>query len=106
MTRLWLDDVRPAPDGWEWVKTADEAIERLKAGGVVEVSLDHDLGSDFGPPEPTGYTVAAWIELAAHLGALPRLVWNVHSANPVGHERMVAALRSADAAWGAGRETP
>ena len=24
---LWLDDVRPAPEGWLWVKTAQEAKE-------------------------------------------------------------------------------
>lgn len=44
MTRLWLDDERPAPAGWVHVRTASTAIELLAAGGVTEVSLDHDLG--------------------------------------------------------------
>lgn len=42
--KLWLDDVRPAPEGWTWVKTVDEARARLVAGGVDHLSLDHDLG--------------------------------------------------------------
>lgn len=90
-TRLWLDDVRPAPEGWEHVKTAEEAIARFATGEVVAASLDHDLGpSDAG----TGYDVLCWIERAmaehAWYGPLPRL--HVHSANPVGRARMVKAV--------------
>lgn len=89
--RLWLDDVRPAPDGWTHVFTAPEAIA-IFAQGVVEVaSLDHDLGpSDAG----TGYDVLAWIEKAmachAWYGPLPTI--HVHSANPVGRKNMNAAI--------------
>ena len=96
MIRLWLDDVRPVPDGWEWVKTAWDAIDVLSAGGVVEVSLDHDLG----PPEAgSGYDVARWIESEAYHGRLARLRWAVHSANPIGRERMTRALEKADTCW-------
>ena len=56
--RLWLDDVRPMPPSFNyWAKTAKEAIEILKTGRVVEISLDHDLGQDassYVSPE-TGY---------------------------------------------------
>lgn len=91
--RLWLDDVRPAPDGWLHVKTAPEAIALFATGEVVEASLDHDLGpSDAG----TGYDVVAWVEKAigvrAWYGPLPRI--HVHSANPVGRGRMVAAVKA------------
>ena len=27
--RLWVDDLRPAPEGYEWVKTTNEAIMRI-----------------------------------------------------------------------------
>lgn len=50
--KLWLDDVRPAPEGWVHVRTAEEAREKLLAGGVVECSLDHDLGYDGPLPGP------------------------------------------------------
>lgn len=89
--KLWLDDVRPAPDGWTWVKTAPEAIAQFATGEVSIASLDHDLGpSDAG----TGYDVLCWVEkaMAAHAwyGHLP--IIHVHSANPVGRSRMLAAV--------------
>jgi hypothetical protein len=42
--RVWLDDVRKAPEGWVHVKTPEEAIDLLRSGEVEEISLDHDLG--------------------------------------------------------------
>jgi hypothetical protein len=47
--RVWLDDRRPTPEGWVRVRTPEEAIELLRAGGVGELSLDHDLGSTWPP---------------------------------------------------------
>lgn len=95
--RLWLDDTRPAPPDWTWVKSATEAVLLLRTGTVAEVSLDHDLGDD--PAVGDGYVVASWIEEQAHSGRLKSLRWAVHSANPVGAARMRAALRAADRAW-------
>lgn len=51
ITNLWLDDVRPAPEGWVWCKTTREAREVLMSRFVVEASLDHDLGMDVVVPE-------------------------------------------------------
>jgi hypothetical protein len=90
--------VRPAPDGWLWVKTAPEAIALFARGEVLSASLDHDLGpSDAG----TGHDVLCWIEKAvaasAWYGPLPEL--HVHSANPVGRSRMLAAVASIHRQW-------
>ena len=51
---LWLDDVRPAPEGWVHVKTVEEAKGYLVKGNVQRASLDHDLGDD---EAGTGYTL-------------------------------------------------
>jgi len=89
--KVWLDDVRPAPSGWTWVKTAPACIELLAHGDVTELSLDHDLGDD---EQGTGYDVLAWMEEAcardAWSGFEPTI--DVHSANPVGRSRMLAAI--------------
>jgi hypothetical protein len=104
--RLWLDDQRPAPSGFELVvSTAQDAISALRSSQVTYCSLDHDLS--YTPPAGvvddgitgTGYEVAKWIEEAAYHGTLSRIKWNVHSANPGGAARMVQALRSADRYW-------
>lgn len=89
--RLWLDDLRPAPKGWNWCRTATEAIDMLKTSGVLELSLDHDLGDD---KLGTGYTVALWLEEKAYEGkweVIPSTI-RVHSANPVGAARIHQAL--------------
>jgi len=41
--KLWLDDRRPAPEGWTWARTALNAFRILAATEVDEVSLDYDL---------------------------------------------------------------
>lgn len=91
--KLFVDDLRPCPDGWVLAKTATEAISVLITGEVRELSLDHDLGE----PESevgSGYQVVCWLEERAHAGDwrhVPRVI-AIHSANPVGHQRMQAAI--------------
>lgn len=47
---LFLDDIRTPPGfGWIWVKTAGEAIEKLKTRKVDFASLDHDLADEHYP---------------------------------------------------------
>lgn len=89
MTRMWLDDVRPAPTGWVHVRSANEAISLLATGVVTEASLDHDLG-DFYIGGGDGYRVVLWM---AEQGVWPPDGVAVHSANPVGRERMVGTIR-------------
>ena len=79
----------------------EEAIQLLETGLVAFISLDHDLGLEnnlFGE-ERSGYTVAKWIEQKAYEGVLPELNWAIHSANPVGRNRMEHALKKADTFW-------
>jgi hypothetical protein len=94
--RVWLDEVRDAPQGWIHVTTPEEAIELLRSGEVEEISLDHDLGLATPESERTGYDVVVWLEEAVATGAwehaLP--VIHVHSANPVGWRRMEQAIAS------------
>jgi len=99
---VWLDDVREKPNNFDfWAKTPEEAIQLLETGIVAFISLDHDLGLEnnlFGE-ERSGYTVAKWIEQKAYEGKLPKLSWSIHSANPVGRNRMEHALKNADKFW-------
>lgn len=94
---LYLDDVRPTPDGFNLrAYTAQEAIELLKKGNISSISFDHDLG----PEEAgTGYDVAKWIEEEAYTNpnfSTPE--WQIHSANPVGIKNIKNAMESADRA--------
>lgn len=97
MVKLWLDDERPKPADFDCcVKTAATAIRMLRVGGVTMISLDHDLGSE---ENGSGYDVAKFIEEAAYKGTLPPIEVRVHSANPVGRKRMLAAIERAQLFW-------
>lgn len=105
---MWLDDERPAPEGWHLVKTVWEAIALLKAGKVARASLDHDLGLctpcerreverkdlSHGPRARnctcmTGYKLCLWM---ADTGKWPDEKPAVHSANPPGAFAMRAII--------------
>lgn len=95
--KVWLDDERPKPDEFDiHVRTAREAISLLKSEHVLLISLDHDLGND---SNGTGYDVAKFIEEGAFLGTVPPVVVKVHSANPVGSNRIKMCIENANRYW-------
>lgn len=89
--KIWVDDLRPVPDGYEGTKSVDETIaliEEIEAeGGEIELlDLDHDLGDfvQFG-----GDAIKILDYLAERETYYPIAI---HTANPVGRanmERMV-----------------
>lgn len=111
MINLFLDDMRPCPEGWVLVKTVEEAQHYLKLGIVDHMSLDHDLGACdacLGGKSPaewltatnfesmpncdhfgTGYNLCVW--MAEH-GIWSKQKPTVHSANASGRERMVGVI--------------
>lgn len=89
--KVFLDDLRTAPEGWVRVLWPEEVIDLLKTGLVTELSLDHDLGDD---SHGTGYDVLVWIEVAIALNGFVPPSIKIHSANPAAVQRMEAALRS------------
>jgi hypothetical protein len=92
MSRVYLDDCRPAPDGWLLTKTASETIAVLTRGGVTQLSLDHDLGDD--PGVGNGYDVLLWLEQQVALeGFVPSEI-RVHSANVGARPKMEAAIQA------------
>lgn len=113
--KLWLDDLRPAPEGWTHVYDIEEAKKQLLTGEVEHMSLDHDLGvmplcgtcservdseSEIEDPaecrcschrqlQPTGYDLCVW--MAAN-EVWPDNKPAVHSQNPVGRKNMLAVI--------------
>jgi len=95
--KVWLDDERPMPPEFNrHMKTAEDAIAMLATGLVETISLDHDLGAE---KNGTGYDVACFIERAAYSGQLAPIEIMIHSANPVGRERMEQAIAKATEFW-------
>jgi hypothetical protein len=90
---LWLDDLRPAPKEWRWCKTVAEAIEVMQTEDVEAMSLDHDLddytSAGGSGRESTGLDFVDW--MVEH-NRWPAQKPVVHSANPVGRQRMKATI--------------
>jgi Cyclic-phosphate processing Receiver domain len=92
--KVFVDDLRDAPEGWLWIMTPGEAIDLLKSGEVREISLDHDLGYDEAGDDLAGYQIVAWLEEAVATGefAFPLPLISIHSANPVGRRNTSGLL--------------
>ena len=96
-TALWVDDVRPIPSdyGSEWcsARNAYEALLKLEIIEFQIVSLDHDLATFVGNKELTGYDILIWLVERKISGKYVPEVIRVHSANPVGRDRMNAVIQ-------------
>ena len=101
MINLWIDDVRPAPEGYIWIKTVSAAIvtcmeESYSFSGEVclclgNVSLDHDAG-EFGPPDYICFL--EWLEEKQQVeGWKIDAKFHIHSMNPVGKENMMRVIK-------------
>lgn len=106
--KLWHDDIRPAPEGWVWARTNEEAQEYLLTGEVTEISMDHDLGYHDvvlpdnpdelaevmflkGQSEQNGEELAVWM---CQEEIFPSKI-TIHSWNPDGARRMAQWFMSA-----------
>lgn len=92
--KLYLDDERPAPEGWCRCYTAEECMKILAdpTAEVQVLSLDHDLGTD-----KTGYDVLCWIEEQVFVYDYePPPIILLHTANPVGRQRMAQCIQTID----------
>ena len=106
--KLWVDDIRNAPDGtWHVARTVTAAIGAMQQFSFEEISLDHDISHQVNvdgmerpyPCAETFFPVALFIGLkyenhvyCAGASAKPPKV-TIHSANPVGAERMERELQ-------------
>jgi hypothetical protein len=89
LIRVYLDDERICPLGWNCVKSAEDAIKLLKREIVSEISLDHDLGT-----EQTGYDVLLWIENhQSNGGRIPDKI-HVHTANSSARIKMELGVKA------------
>ena len=94
--KLWIDDVRPAPEGYIWLKSVIEArsmikhIESLYAYNplynddcvIKLIDIDHDAGK-WAPYGGDYIKLLDWLEATGRNYPI-----HIHSMNPVGIENM------------------
>ena len=90
-----MDDVRPAPKGYEWCKSVNEAkaaiieTEQREVCGMYDMTFsitlidcDHDLG-DYARDGGDGIKLLDWLEETGRNYPI-----RIHSQNPVGVQNM------------------
>ena len=87
--RLWIDDVRPAPDGYIWAKSVNDAKKNIiavevyhKKDPVELIDIDHDAG-DFACDGGDYIKFLDWLEDTSRNYPI-----RIHSQNVVGRENM------------------
>ena len=90
--KLWVDDVRPAPEGYIQRESVDGTIVSLiyaeKSNIEIElIDLDHDAG-DYAELGGDYINILNWMERTGRNYPI-----RIHSMNPVGKENMRRIIR-------------
>ena len=86
--KIWVDDVRPAPEGYVWLKSVNEVKKYLADPYILcnyEISLidlDHDAG-DYAKDGGDYVRILDYLEIVGYNGDL-----RIHSMNAVGVQNM------------------
>ena len=93
--KLWIDDCRPAPEGYIWLKSVNEArnyitLNEYHARSVEDcislISLDHDAGK-YATDGGDYIKLLDWLEETKRNYPI-----RIHSQNPVGVQNMRAII--------------
>jgi hypothetical protein len=91
--KLWIDDVRPAPEGYEWCRSVNQAKNWIDISefdfmeNIELIDIDHDAGifADMGGDY---IKLLDWLEETGRNYPI-----HIHSMNPVGVENMRAIIK-------------
>lgn len=81
-TKIWIDDIRPVPEGYVGIKSVNEFIDYIEKhgyGGIGLIDTDHDAG-DY---QEDGGDYVKCFDYLRSIGA-KNITIHIHSANPVG----------------------
>ena len=97
--KMWIDDVRPAPEGYVWCKSVFEAIEQIVTSEVANrinrifkyneielIDIDHDAG-EYASQGGDYIKFLDWLEETGRNYPI-----RIHSQNPVGVANMRAII--------------
>jgi hypothetical protein len=97
--KLWIDDIRDAPDdSWTVARTVTEAIRLITKAQWDEISFDHDIEGSKETYEAVAHFLA-WYYVAnvsnRHVAPHFEPLVMIHSGNPIGARRIEGILKDA-----------
>lgn len=96
--KIWVDDLRPAPNGYIWLNSVNEVIETIhlveyicygfdRLPTIEVIDLDHDAG-DYAQDGGDYIKILDWMEATNRSYPI-----RIHTANPVGRQNMMAIAK-------------
>ena len=89
--KLWVDDIRPAPEGWYQARSVNVAKEMILANweNIEILSIDYDSG-DYNKFGGDYINILKWLEEEEHKTNKKIVTFpiQIHSMNPVGVQNM------------------
>lgn len=91
--KVWIDDVRPAPDGYVWIKSVNEAKHIISYWffqrflDIEVIDMDHDAG-DYAKDGGDYIKLLDWFEWIGFDFPI-----HIHSMNVVGIQNMRAIIQ-------------
>ena len=102
LLKVWIDDIRERPNDYTMhMRSVNEVINLLMFFEDDDnkrflLDLDHDAG-DFRAKGGDYIKILDWIEATDYLNKHPdKIIFSIHSANPVGRENMMRIIRKND----------
>jgi hypothetical protein len=96
--KIWIDDIRKAPEGFLWIKSVNDFIDYCYKNGIDDVTLidtDHDAG-DF---QKDGGDYIRCFDYLEFCGC-ENVTIHIHSANPVGANNIRRIIsKNKDKGW-------
>lgn len=93
---LWVDDIRPAPKGYIWARSVNEAktiieyYEHNISDEPMYINLDHDAG-EFVKDGGDYVKILDWLEESGYVDK--RYAFHFHTMNVVGFQNMAAICK-------------
>ena len=99
--KLFVDDIRRCPDGWELARTNTKAIRTLATVPVDEISIDHDIccqmASMSGQPGFSHTSNETYMPVVYYILSMPRELRpkrvSIHTANTYAGNIMMEILK-------------
>lgn len=89
--KLWIDDIRPAPNGYIWIKSVNDFIDYLVENGINDIIV-FDFDHDAGDYQKDGGDYIKCLDYLEFIGA-DNINVRIHSANPVGRSNMQRIIK-------------